>query len=61
MVLEASGFDEKIKEADPVLTGEGSIDAQSLMGKVLSGVFRRSAKSGVPVVAIAGVSAMWRN
>lgn len=54
MVLEASGFDEKIKGADLVLTGEGSIDAQSLMGKVLSGVFRRSAKSGVPVVAIAG-------
>lgn len=54
MVLDAVGFDEKIKGADLILTGEGSIDRQSLMGKVLSGVLKRAKNQNVPLVAVSG-------
>jgi glycerate 2-kinase len=37
-----------------VVTGEGSLDDQSLAGKAPIGVARVAARSGVPVVAIAG-------
>lgn len=40
--------------ADLVVTGEGRLDAQSLMGKVVSGVAARAKKAGVPTIAIAG-------
>lgn len=54
MVLDAVCFDEKIKGADLILTGEGSIDRQSLMGKVLSGVLKRARNHNVPLVAVSG-------
>lgn len=54
IVLDTVGFEEKIKGADLVITGEGSLDRQSLMGKVLSGVLRRASARGVPVVSVAG-------
>ena len=54
MVLDAVGFDEKIKGADLIITGEGSIDRQSLMGKVTSGVLKRAKIQNIPVVAVSG-------
>lgn len=51
-VLDASGFDELVKKCDLVFTGEGRMDRQTPMGKVPSGVLRRS--GSVPVVALAG-------
>ena len=54
MVLDAVGFDKKIKDADLILTGEGSIDRQSLMGKVLSGVLKRAKNQNIPVVGVSG-------
>lgn len=53
-VLDAVGFAEKLAGADLVLTGEGKLDGQSLRGKVVAGVARRAASSGVPVVAVVG-------
>lgn len=53
-VLDTLKFDEKVKNADCVFTGEGKIDGQSLRGKVVSGVAERAKKAGVPVVAIVG-------
>lgn len=53
-VLDTIRFDEKIKDADLVITGEGKIDEQSLHGKVISGITERTQKHGVPVVAIVG-------
>lgn len=55
MVLDAVGFDEKAGRADLIITGEGRIDRQSLMGKVLSGVLRRGAQAKVPVIAVGGM------
>jgi glycerate kinase len=53
-VLDTVGFDELIKGADLVFTGEGKIDGQSLSGKVVIGVARRAKAQNVPVVAVVG-------
>lgn len=54
IVLDTVKFDELVKGADLVITGEGKVDGQSLRGKVVVGVARRACAQGVPVVAIAG-------
>jgi glycerate kinase len=43
-----------MENADLVFTGEGSIDRQTLYGKVPFGVAKIAKKYGVPVIAIAG-------
>ena len=53
-VLDTVRFDDELKTADLVITGEGRIDGQSLRGKVVIGVARRSKKANVPVVAVVG-------
>ena len=53
-ILDTIEFDEKIKNADLIITGEGKLDCQSLMGKVVSGVLERAQKYEIPVVAIGG-------
>lgn len=53
-MLNLSGFDEALKDADFVITGEGRIDGQSLDGKVISGIVNRAKRQGVPVYAIVG-------
>lgn len=53
-VLDALGFDDALDGADLVLTGEGRIDAQSAMGKAISGIVRRATRKNVPVIALAG-------
>jgi len=54
VVLEAERFDETVRGADLVITGEGCLDEQSLSGKVVVGVARRARAQGVPVVAVVG-------
>lgn len=51
-VLDIIGFDEKVKNADLVITGEGKMDGQSAFGKAPVGVAARC--GGVPVVAMVG-------
>ncbi len=53
-VLNIVGFDDKIRGADLVFSGEGKLDSQSLRGKVIVGVARRTQKQGVPLIAIVG-------
>ena len=53
-VAQATGLEAAVKEADLVITGEGSIDAQSAHGKVPAGVARLAQKAGVTVVGLAG-------
>lgn len=53
-VMDAVGLSEQLRGADWVVTGEGRFDAQSLDGKVVSGVARRARKSGVKVAVLAG-------
>ena len=54
IMLDLANFDEAIKNADLVVTGEGKSDEQTLMGKVPHGVLRRSKKLGVPVWLLSG-------
>ena len=53
-VLELIGLDHYVQQADLVITGEGSIDAQSLCGKAPIGVAKVAKKYGKPVIAIVG-------
>jgi glycerate kinase len=53
-VAEAVGLRERIAAADLVVTGEGTLDWQSLQGKVVAGVAGLALEAGVPVVAVAG-------
>ena len=53
-VLDTVGFDARLAGADLVITGEGRIDSQSVRGKVISGIAKRTKRAGVPLVAIVG-------
>ena len=54
LVLDTIAFEAKAAEADFVFTGEGSIDLQTLQGKVIFGILARCKKLNVPLVAFAG-------
>jgi glycerate kinase len=55
LVLDAVRFDEHLRGADLVLTGEGKIDRQTTaFGKTLTGIGERAKRAGVPVLALAG-------
>lgn len=53
LVGEAIGLRDALARADVVLTGEGSLDSQSLGGKVVDAV-RRTAPASCPVIVVAG-------
>src|SRR5581483_425189 len=53
-VLDAVGFDERLRSAVAVVTGEGTLDATTLAGKVVSEVARRARGAGVPAHAVVG-------
>jgi glycerate kinase len=54
LLLELLDFDAHVRGAQLVITGEGSLDAQSLRGKAPMGVARAAGRAGVPVVAVCG-------
>ncbi len=54
LVLELSGAEDLISNADLVITGEGKTDASSAMGKVPSGIGALAKRFGVPVVCLTG-------
>ena len=53
-IAEIIGFDEKIADADLIITGEGYYDTQSPRGKVVSQIARRAKKMDIPCIAIVG-------
>ncbi len=54
VVAESIGLESKMKDADLVITGEGSLDRQTLEGKTPAGVARLARKLGKRVFAIVG-------
>jgi glycerate 2-kinase len=54
VVAETVGLEAKIKDVDLVITGEGSLDRQTLEGKTPAGVARLARKLGKRVFAIVG-------
>ena len=54
LLLDTIHFDDLLQDADLVITGEGSADRQTLMGKLPFGILQRARPHQVPVVLIAG-------
>lgn len=54
VVLEFTELKQRLAGADLVITGEGSLDEQSLLGKTPMGVARAASEQGIPVVAVCG-------
>ena len=54
VVLEFTELEARLAGADLVITGEGSLDEQSLLGKTPLGVARAAARAGIPVIAVCG-------
>ncbi len=54
LILDKIGIEEKIKGANLVITGEGRIDSQTVMGKAPSGIAKLAKKYGKDVIAFAG-------
>lgn len=54
LVMEKTGLEDKIRDADIVITGEGCLDNQSEMGKAPVGVAKLAKKYNKPVIALAG-------
>jgi glycerate kinase len=55
-ILDTIGFDARMRAARAVLTGEGRLDQQSLVGKAVSEVSTRARQAGVPCHAIVGMN-----
>ena len=53
-ILDIVGFNSEICDCNLILTGEGSIDMQSAMGKTIGGIVRYAQRLSVPVIAIGG-------
>jgi glycerate kinase len=54
LMLDQLGFHDALAAADLVVTGEGSLDEQTLRGKAPAAVAAAAHAAGVPVVAVAG-------
>jgi glycerate kinase len=54
LMLDQLGFHDALAAADLVVTGEGSLDEQTLRGKAPAAVAAAARAAGVPVVAVAG-------
>ncbi|MBP0960788.1 MAG: glycerate kinase, partial [Oscillospiraceae bacterium] len=55
LMISASGLEMEIENADVVVTGEGCLDDQSLMGKVPAGIAAAAKKYNKTVIAFAGM------
>jgi glycerate 2-kinase len=54
LMLDQLGFADALTGADLVVTGEGSLDEQTLRGKAPAAVAAAGRAAGVPVIAVAG-------
>jgi glycerate kinase len=59
-VLDAIGFDARMRASRAVITGEGRLDRQSLVGKLVSEVATRARQAGVPCHAVVGSNQLER-
>ncbi len=54
LVLQVTKFEDRLADADLVITGEGKIDRQTRFGKAISGVIGLARQHDIPVVAVVG-------
>lgn len=57
-VLDIQHFDRRVVGSELVVTGEGCIDAQTLMGKAPWGVLQRAKRYAIPAIAVGGLVMM---
>lgn len=57
LILKTVKFQEQIKSADLIVTGEGRFDMQSLRGKLPVGIAKAAQEKGIPVLVLAGAIA----
>ncbi|MBR5735941.1 MAG: glycerate kinase [Bacteroidales bacterium] len=56
LMLSMLGFDVLLQDCDLVITGEGRMDVQTLMGKAPAGVLKAASAKGIPAIAIVGAA-----
>lgn len=54
LILTHLQFGKRIQNADLIITGEGSADAQTTMGKVAYGILQEARKQNIPVLLVTG-------
>ena len=54
LIMELANFDDAIKGANWIITGEGQLDEQTLSGKTIDGVISAAQKYTIPVAAFCG-------
>jgi glycerate 2-kinase len=57
-VLDALGFDDRMRASRAVVTGEGKLDEQTLQGKLVGEIGTRARQAGVPLHAIVGTDTL---
>lgn len=57
IIISETHLEDAVREADLVVTGEGRLDGQSLMGKTPIGVARMAKRHGKTVIALCGCAA----
>ena len=53
-LLDAVEFEARAEGSDLVVTGEGRVDGQTLLGKVPGGLFEVATRMGIPTVVVGG-------
>ncbi|MBR5868664.1 MAG: glycerate kinase [Clostridia bacterium] len=56
LISQAVGLPEALEWADLVITGEGKLDHQSVMGKVIGGIAGQTRARGIPLIAVCGMA-----
>lgn len=56
LIAEAIGLQDAISWADLIFTGEGKVDRQSVMGKVIGSVASRAKSRGIPLIVVCGMA-----
>ena len=54
MALDILHFDDLLENTDLVITGEGRMDTQTVMGKAPKGIAEAANRKGIPVIALTG-------
>jgi glycerate kinase len=57
-ILDHLDFNDRMRAARAVITGEGKLDEQTLMGKLVGEIGQRTRQAGVPLHAIVGTDAL---
>jgi Glycerate kinase len=54
IIMNIINADDAIKNADIIITGEGKIDRQTIMGKALGGILDKAVEYSKPIIVMAG-------